>query len=193
MIRAERIGVNQDFILSRRSFPRIQNGLLLVGRPLQEEIAAVLLDRDADALNAHQLGQALLQCLATGPGIEQGARVLVLRIDPGARFRALLVFEPAVGVGDFDAVNDLPDVVRARRRRRRELLRLKPGRCDRQEQQRRKPAKRSPLTGVELILLRDSKRHFPAHSYLRGFRAGWVQAREGVLPAGILIQTLTIR
>ncbi len=57
-----------------------------------------------------------------GQRVEQRMGVAVPRVDPGACFRAVLIFQPAVGVGDADSVQNLADVVDACGRRRGDFI-----------------------------------------------------------------------
>jgi len=56
--------------------------------------------------------------------IEQRVRILVLRVNPLARLRAVLIFQPAIRVNNLDTVDGLPDVILARWRRSLGCLRL---------------------------------------------------------------------
>jgi hypothetical protein len=64
-----------------------------------------------------------VELLAAGERVEDGAGGLVLRRDPGRGLGRRTVLEPAVRVGDLDAVQDVDDVVPARRRRGRDVQR----------------------------------------------------------------------
>ena len=59
--------------------------------------------------HVHQLAQARLQALAQRSVADNALGVGVLLGDPGARLRAVLVLEPAVVVGDRDAVEGVDD------------------------------------------------------------------------------------
>jgi hypothetical protein len=72
-------------------------------------------DRRADTKERAQAG-VQLGSAGQVPQDQVGAKVLLL--DPCLRGRIIAFFEPAVGVGDLDAVQDLDRVVPARGRRR---------------------------------------------------------------------------
>ena len=56
---------------------------------------------------------------ASRDGVEGALGAVIFRLDPGARFGAVLVFQPAIGVGNGDAMQDVDRGVFARWRRAR--------------------------------------------------------------------------
>ncbi len=59
-----------------------------------------------------QSRQLRLHALAPGDGVEIGARAPVLGVAPGLHFRIRRVLEPAVGIGDFHAMEGVDDLNR---------------------------------------------------------------------------------
>jgi hypothetical protein len=64
---------------------------------------------EAVGIDAAELCETLLHLVAHGNAAEERLRVLDLRFQPGARFGAVLIFQPAVGIGDGDAVQGIGD------------------------------------------------------------------------------------
>jgi len=87
----------------------------LIRQPPHEEVASVAHHRGAHAVRLQQFLESLADGRPAWQGVEHRARVRVLRINPGARFRTLLVLEPSVGVADGDTVNGFAGIAGARR------------------------------------------------------------------------------
>lgn len=64
---------------------------------------------------------------ASRDGVEGAVGAVIFRVDPGARFGAVLVFQPAIGIGDRDSVKGVDGVGLARGRRARCARRLLSG------------------------------------------------------------------
>ena len=69
-----------------------------------KKVTAVAVRREIALVDAEELGEAFGEPVAAGELREHLVRVGVLLVDPGPCFGALLVLEPAVGIGDRDAV-----------------------------------------------------------------------------------------
>ncbi len=70
----------------------------------------------------HQRDEALVPPAPVGTGVERLTRVFVLGADPLPDLVGVAVLQPAVRVGDLDAVEDVDDVVAPRWRERRHRL-----------------------------------------------------------------------
>jgi hypothetical protein len=103
-VRTERIRIYEDLVFTVLSNPHVQHTLILVCRSPFEEVPAIPLRGYVAGLNFHKSREPLFQCCPARPRIEESPRIVVLCIDPSTRFRTLLVFEPAVRIGDFDPV-----------------------------------------------------------------------------------------
>ena len=97
--------VDQNLLLASRALPHADDEEVLVRKPLHEEVAAVAFDRHVDRVDFHELSKPLLELLASRERPQDRLRVVVLALDPRSRVRAFLIFEPAVGVSDLDAVD----------------------------------------------------------------------------------------
>ena len=97
-----------------------QDGLVEAAAPLEGE-QAVAGDpqrrRPCARRAARSAGRA--EPAAAGQGVEHGAGAVVLGRGPGPHLVVGSVLQPAVGVGDLDAVQHVDDVVSPRRQRRR--------------------------------------------------------------------------
>jgi hypothetical protein len=80
-----------------------------------EQVGATHLHATDDR-QLHQRDEALVPRPTIGTGIERLTGVLVLAGDPLADLRRVTVFQPAIGVGDLDAVEDVDDLLAPGRR-----------------------------------------------------------------------------
>src|SRR6185503_12192550 len=91
----------------------------IVGRaPSRDEVPVAAAQRGGLDVVAAERRQPLPDGLASRVSVEDGVREAVLCVDPGAGLGALVVLEPAVGIDELDAVQQLAYVVAPRRRRR---------------------------------------------------------------------------
>src|SRR5262249_56545259 len=95
---------------------RGEGGELLLGLWRPEEVGAARLEWRALCLDAGQRLEPGADARQRRLAVEERVRVAVLRVDPGARLGAVVVLEPAVGVGELDAVKGLLEVGGSRRR-----------------------------------------------------------------------------
>ena len=108
----QRVGVRIDGRAPR------QHVLLVAGRAFEaEEVLAADLYRHHDG-KVHQGDETLAPPRACKMGIERLAGVGVLRSHPLLHLRRVTDLEPAIRVGDLDAVEDVDDDVTPGRRRR---------------------------------------------------------------------------
>ena len=99
--------------------------LLGAGRSLQaEEVLASHLGGEHDG-ELHQRDETLVPPRAVGAGVEHGPGVGVLAGDPVADVGVVTVLEPAVRVGDLDAVDDVDDLLTPGGRRRHDVERAR--------------------------------------------------------------------
>src|ERR1035438_3589487 len=119
MVGAHRIRIEQNFFFPRLTLASVDDVLLLVGCAFAVEEMTTALDRRTDAIDFFQLGDSLFQPLAARPVVEQFMGVVVLLCDPCASLGRVLIFEPAIGISDRQAVQSLLHVARASNRRRR--------------------------------------------------------------------------
>ena len=112
-------GVYEDALLTEESFFHDNRVLFAILHALQEEVAIADLPRLGDNILARQqFLYALSNAIPPGDGIEVGTRVRALFLDPFSCARRILIFEPAVGIGDLDAVQNLSDGLDRSGRRR---------------------------------------------------------------------------
>src|SRR5439155_17793590 len=119
VIRAQGMRIEQDLVLSVAAFADVENGQILIGQALGEEVTASMLLGNADRVDLQELRDAPLDRVAPRKGAQERLRVLVLLVDPRARLGRLLVLEPAVGVRDRRGAVRVLDLFGARRRRAR--------------------------------------------------------------------------
>lgn len=74
--------------------------------------------RGADGACFEQFQEAAVERSTLREGVEDGARTRVLGLDPGLDLGRVAVLQPAVGIGDLDAVEDVDDMLAPRRWRR---------------------------------------------------------------------------
>ena len=112
-------GIDEAFILTVQAATEIDGALVLIREALFEEEIAAAFDGNAITLDALEFGE-----FVDHGGSDFDLREILLGVlhllgDPGAGLGAVLVFEPAIGVGDLRAVDLLGDGLLLRRRRRR--------------------------------------------------------------------------
>jgi hypothetical protein len=81
------------------------------------DVPAAADGRSGDAADREQLLDATRQGVTPRDGVEDAARVVPLGLGPGADLGRLVLLQPAIGVRDGDAVEDLDDGLSAGRRR----------------------------------------------------------------------------
>src|SRR5205823_4873881 len=96
-----------------------EDELILIRPPLAEEVAPASGGGRANNINLQQLFQTMTNAITPRERTDDRLRVLILRVNPGARLRAVLIFEPTIWVCDRDAVDLFRDIIRARLGRRR--------------------------------------------------------------------------
>jgi hypothetical protein len=126
LIQAGRI--DQDLVLAFVSFPPVHDRLVLIAFAFREEIPVGAYDRTRDRTDLHERPQALVERLSAGQVVQHRPRVAVLRVGPAGNLRrdfpliagiGVVAFEPAVAIGDGNAVERLLDRFRLRRGSRR--------------------------------------------------------------------------
>src|SRR5208283_4558018 len=100
-------GINQKTILAVCAFTHVDARLLLVREALPEEIAATGDLQGVIGFDGEEFSNALTNALTPRDVVQIGAGIASLLFDPSARARGILVFEPAIRVGDGDAVENL--------------------------------------------------------------------------------------
>ena len=110
-------GIDQDFVRPFDTVTDTQRVTVFGSHAAAEEIAAPARDRRTHAVDLKQRAQFLAQLVAARNVVEKGARVMVLRGQPFACSRRVLILQPAVGVGDGDAVHDFGDRIGFGKRR----------------------------------------------------------------------------
>ena len=104
MVGAHRVRIDQHLIGAVDPVSPVQDGQILIGPAAAEKVASTPLVRQADRVTLQHRGGSGAQRVAAGEATQQAVRVGVLRVDPGACLGRFLIFEPAVRVGDLDAV-----------------------------------------------------------------------------------------
>src|SRR5712664_1934065 len=94
-------------ILAVCAFTHVNARLLLVGQALPEEIAAAGFLQGVIGFDGEEFLYTFANALASRNAVQIRASIKRLLLDPGARARRILVFEPAIRVGDGDTVEDL--------------------------------------------------------------------------------------
>ena len=99
--------INENFLRSVDTLPRINDRQILIHRPLRVEVPAISFHRHGNGIDLHECGQPLPDRIASGQSAKDGIRVLVLRGEPRACLRTVLIFKPPVRIQDFCSVEDL--------------------------------------------------------------------------------------
>ena len=95
---------------------RVEDRLILQAVIFPEEVSVAFLVRSGIPGVVQQMGQAGLDFFSGGnAGEEVGGQLVLLRY-PRLRFGCVGIFEPAVGVGNFDAVINVGCGILSRRR-----------------------------------------------------------------------------
>jgi len=102
------LGVEEDAL--RISLARVIDRLLLGGETAEIEVAAAAVERGADGIDVEHLRQARREGVAAGDAAQMIAREIVLRFHPRLHLGGFLLLQPAVGIGDADAVQRLGGV-----------------------------------------------------------------------------------
>jgi hypothetical protein len=89
------------------SSSHIQYKKVLARYALRVEIATASFARNANRIYLDQFRQPLSDRFVSRQRLQRSLRTGVLDFDPRACFRAILIFEPAVGVGDRSSVPPL--------------------------------------------------------------------------------------
>ena len=121
VIGAQAVGVQQHLVGRLRPRPHVQHEQVLIGFPLREEGSPAAHEGHADRVDLDELREPALGAVASGKGSEHRIGVGVLRGDPLAGRRRVLVLEPAIRVRDLDSAEGLHDGVAAGVRRLRRL------------------------------------------------------------------------
>src|SRR5262249_7807234 len=112
------VSIYQDFVLAVDAVSNRYDELILICAPPSDEVLAAALERRRDDVGLRQLLEAFVNSGAPREGIQKRPGVLVLRVYPRAGFRALLIFEPTIWIGDRGAVDRLGHLLNLCRRRR---------------------------------------------------------------------------
>src|SRR5258706_15306658 len=94
-------------ILAVCAVTHVNARLLFVGKALSEEVAAAGFLQRVIGFDGEEFANTLTDALAPRDAVQIRPSVERLFLDPGARARRILVFEPAIRVGDGDTVDDL--------------------------------------------------------------------------------------
>src|SRR5688572_21535176 len=121
LIGAHLVWIYQDFVFALQTLPHVNDKLILVGRSLGKEIAITTRPGDADDIDLEKLLQSFAYGVAARQRSQYRLGIAVLLPNPGARFGTVLIFQPAVRIGDLHAVDSLSIVFHTRLRRRRRL------------------------------------------------------------------------
>ena len=105
MFRTHWRGIDEQDVGRIRSFAHIDGEEVLTNTAPGEEVAAVANDRRAQLIGAEQRFDASGETRLVGKIVEKRVGVGIFPIDPCPRLRAVLIFEPSVGVGDLDTLN----------------------------------------------------------------------------------------
>jgi len=112
----EEVGVDDDTRFAFERFLRVEDRLVLQAVIFPEEVAVAFLVWSGIPGVIQQMGQAGLDFLSGGnTGEEVGGQLVLLRY-PRQRFGCVGIFEPTVGVGNFDAVINVGGGILSRRR-----------------------------------------------------------------------------
>ncbi len=96
--------IDRHFVLAIQARAHADGGAILVGLAAAEKVAPVAFGGKPIGIDPAQLFQTPLHLIAHGDAGEKRLRVRDLCVQPGARLGAVLVLEPAVGIGNRDAV-----------------------------------------------------------------------------------------
>jgi hypothetical protein len=94
-------------ILAVCAFTHVNARLLLVGQALPEEIAAAGFLQGVICFDGEEFANPLTNPFSSRNAFEIGSGISRLFFDPSARAGRVLVFEPAIRVGDGDTVENL--------------------------------------------------------------------------------------
>src|SRR5437870_7649208 len=163
VVRAHGMRIDQHRVAAVQALAQIEHELVLAGQALAEKVAAIALGREFDGVDLQQRGESPLQVFAPGQPSQQRISVGVLCVDPRARFRRLLVFEPTVRVYQLDAMQYFCDVIHARLWRSLWLDTLAPGRRDHENgcenRSRQLPAKHPAESANGRMRMAGSSKH----------------------------------
>lgn len=109
--------IQQKLIVAFGSFPHENAWLFLVGKSLAEEVPVSSLLKRVIGFDSKEFADASTYQFPAWNDIQVPACVLRLFSDPCACMGGVLIFEPAVGVFDGDAVQDIRDHLDAGMRR----------------------------------------------------------------------------
>lgn len=112
-------GVHEQMVFSLGLFSHADARLFLVREPLAKEISVPRFLQRIVGFDCQELTDASPDAFAPRKLIEVRARKLCLFFNPPARARRILVFKPAVGIGDGHSMKNLRDRLDHRNRRRR--------------------------------------------------------------------------
>src|SRR5216684_9002172 len=100
MIGAPRQGIDQQLIRAVDAAAHKDLEEILASQPLAEEVSSASFDRRLEGIRVQQLREPLAEFHAARQIRKSSLRALLFGINPGTRFRAVLVFEPSVGVSN---------------------------------------------------------------------------------------------
>jgi hypothetical protein len=119
VIGAKALGGEEDFVGAVHTVAAADDEEVRVRGALGKEIVAAAFERGGEGIDFLEFTKALGDLLASGERIEGGGGAAILRFNPCSGFWAVLVFEPAIGVGNGDAVQGVDSGVFMRWRRAR--------------------------------------------------------------------------
>src|SRR5258708_10347366 len=109
-------------ILAVCAFTHVNARLLLIRQALSEELAVAGLLQGVMGFDGEEFSNALSDAFTPRDGVQVSASVECLLFDPGSSARRILVFEPAVGVGDRNSVEYVRHRLEGRMGRRHHQL-----------------------------------------------------------------------
>src|SRR5713101_1049957 len=98
MIGGPRQGIDQQLIRAVDAAAHKDLEEVLAGQPFAEEVSSASFDRRLKGIRVQQFREPLAEFHAARQIRKSSLRALLFGINPGARFGAVLVFEPSVGV-----------------------------------------------------------------------------------------------
>src|SRR5260370_39448108 len=100
-------GIDQKLILAVCTLTHANGRLLLVGKALSEKVAAANLLQGVIGFDGEEFADTLTDALAPGNAVKVCASVASLISNPSSGARRILLFEPAIGVGDRNPMENV--------------------------------------------------------------------------------------
>src|SRR5712671_4217316 len=106
-VRRQQIGIEQNAWFGAFAVLHVEDALILQPGVLEKEIAAALLEGSGKTSVVPELGQLVLYRRSFRNGREEGFGNFVLGFNPRLGLWGIGVLEPAIWIGDADAVVDI--------------------------------------------------------------------------------------